>query len=231
MTKVSNLNRSVLALLILLAASICVPAQESVTRRRQVVSFAAPEADITINEQFANSFLDAIFNNLKEPSVTLNRGDQSGESGCQSIAVLKREVGGVRTTVHFESGRIAAPLAFAGSYYSSLLGCIQFEGSANAIVNLEFDRGRQALIGRVRVEEVHLTNVPSMVSGSLLSLAQSAIDARYNPFMILTLDQLSPRVPIAPAGGAIRLRAKEIRPEISPGLLRLKIVYEFAAAP
>ena len=76
MTKVSNLNRSVLALLIFLAASICVPAQESVTRRRQVVSFAAPEADITINEQFANSFLDAIFNNLKEPSVTLNRGDR-----------------------------------------------------------------------------------------------------------------------------------------------------------
>ncbi|HEY3027152.1 MAG TPA: hypothetical protein VGJ55_13470 [Pyrinomonadaceae bacterium] len=231
MTKVLNLNRSVLALLILVAASICVPAQESVTRRRQVVSSAAPEADITINEQFANSFLDAIFNNLKEPSVTLNRGDQSGQSGCASVAVLKREVGGVRTTVHFDSGRVMAPLAFAGSYYSSLLGCIQFEGSANAIINLEFDRGRQALIGRVRVEEVRLTNVPPLVSGSLLSLAQSAIDVRYNPFTILTLDQLSARVPIAPAGGALRLRAKEIRPEISPGLLHLKIVYEFVGAP
>ena len=231
MINVPNLNRPVLALLILAAASICVPAQESVTRRRQVVSFAAPEANITINEQFANSFLVAIFNNLKEPSVSLNRGDQSGQSGCSSVAVLKREVGGVRTTVHFESGRIAAPLAFAGSYYSSLLGCIQFEGSANAIINLEFDRGRQALVGRVRVEEVHLTNVPPLVSGPLLSLAQNAIDARYNPFTILTLDQLSPRVPIAPAGGAIRLRAKEIRPEISPGLLHLKIVYEFVGAP
>ncbi len=231
MIRVSNLNRPVLALLILVAGSICVPAQESVTRRRQVASSAAPEADITINEQFANSFLDAIFDNLKEPSVTLNRGDQSGQYGCQSVAVLKREVGGVRTTVHFDTGRVMAPLAFAGSYYSSLLGCIQFEGSANAIINLEFDRGRQALIGRVRVEEVRLTNVPPLVSGSLLSLAQSAIDARYNPFTILTLDQLSARVPIAPAGGALRLRAKEIHPEVSPGLLHLKIVYEFVAAP
>jgi len=130
MTKVPNLNRLVLALLMLLAGSICVPAQESVTRRRQVVSSVAPEADITINEQFANSFLDAIFDNLKEPSVTLNRGISRGNPVAKSVAVLKREVGGVRTAVHFDSGRIMAPLAFAGSYYSSLLGCIQFEGSA-----------------------------------------------------------------------------------------------------
>jgi len=204
-------------------------AQESVQRPRQVTSLATNEATVAINQQFANSFLNAIFDNLKEPSVSLGRSE--GQAGCGNVAILKREVAGVRTAVRFENGRIAAPLAFAGSYYSSLLGCIQFEGWANANITLEFDRGRQALVGRIKVEDVHLTNVPELVSGQLLGLAQTAIDNRYNPFTVVTLEQMSARVPIAPAGGALRLRAREIRPEITPGLLTLHLVYEFVGAP
>jgi hypothetical protein len=203
-------------------------AQESVRRPRQVSSVAGNEATVAINQQFANSFLDAIFEHLKEPSVSLGRSE--GQAGCGNVAILKREVAGVRTAVRFENGRIAAPLAFAGSYYSSLLGCIQFEGWANANITLEFDRGRQALVGRIKVEDVHLTNVPELVSGQLLGLAQTAIDNRYNPFTVVTLEQMSARVPIAPAGGALRLRAKEIRPEITPGSLTLHLVYEFVGA-
>jgi len=206
----------------------CANAQESGIRRRQVSNSPAAEATVTINQQFASSFLDAIFTNLKEPSVSLNRA--GAQYGCSNTATLKRELGGVRTTVRFESGHIAAPLAFSGSYYSSLLGCIQFEGSANATINLEYDRGRQELLGRLRVDDIRLTNVPTLASGPLLSLVQSAIDARYNPFTVLTLDQLSARAPIAPAGGALRLRAKEIRPEITPGSLQLHVMYDFVRA-
>lgn len=197
-------------------------------RRRQVTSSAPVEATVTVKQQFANSFLDAIFDNLNEPSVSLSG---SGADGCASVGRLKREVGGVKTAVRFESGRIAAPLAFSGSYYSSLLGCIQFEGWANATINLEYDRGRQALVGRVRIDDIHLTNVPAIVSGPLTSLVQPALDSRYNPFTVVTLDQLSARVPVPPAGGALRLRAKEIRPEITPGALQLHLVYEFVPAP
>ena len=205
-----------------------ISAQESAARRRQV-STPPAEATVAINEQFANSFLDAIFDNLKEPSVSLNRSG-SVEYGCASVATLKREVGGIRTNVRFQSGRISAPLAFAGSYYSSLLGCIQFSGWANTTINLEFDRGRQALVGRVKIEEITLPNIPSLASGALLGLVQTAIENRYNPFNVLTLEQLSSRVAIPPAGGALRLRAKEIRPEITPGSLRLHLVYEFVSA-
>lgn len=204
-------------------------AQESVRRPRQVTSLANNEATVAINQQFANSFLNAIFDNLKEPSVSLGRSE--GQAGCGNVAILKREVAGVRTAVRFENGRIAAPLAFAGSYYSSLLGCIQFEGWANANITLEFDRGRQALVGRIKVEDVHLTNVPELVSGQLLGLAQTAIDNRYNPFTVVTLEQMSARVPIAPAGGALRLRAREIRPEITSGSLTLHLIYEFVGSP
>jgi hypothetical protein len=214
-----------------ISSTSAVNAQESGMRQRQrqVTNSPAAEATVAINQQFANSFLDAIFDNLKEPSVSLSRTE--GQYGCANVASLKREVAGVRTAVRFESGRIAAPLAFAGAYYSSLLGCIQFEGWANATINLEFDRGRQALIGRIRIEDIHLTNVPALASGPLLTLVQNAIDTRYNPFNLVTLEQLSARAPIPPAGGALRLRAKEIRPEITPGSLQLHLVYEFTGSP
>jgi hypothetical protein len=202
-----------------------VSAQESTGRRRQVSNSPAAEATVAITQQFANSFLDAIFDNLKEPTVSLSSAGP--QYGCGNSASLKREVGGVRTAVQFENGRIVTPLAFAGSYYSSLLGCVQFEGWANATINLEYDRGRQALVGRVKIEDVHLTNVPVLLSGQLLGLAQNAIDARYNPFTVLTLEQVSARAPIAPAGGALRLRAKEIQPQITPGSLQLRLMYDF----
>ena len=47
---------------------------------------------------------------------------------------------------------------------------------------------------------------------------QAAIDSRINPLKILRPEQLSSVVPIAPAGGSLRLRAREVRPEIVPGL-------------
>jgi len=54
----------------------------------------------------------------------------------------------VRTAVHFENGRISGPLAFAGAYSSSLMGCIEFSGWADSEVNLEFDQSRRALVAR-----------------------------------------------------------------------------------
>ena len=44
---------------------------------------------------------------------------------------------------------------------------------------------------------------------------------------LFTLDQLSTRVNIQPAGGALQLRATLVRPEITPGALTLHITYEF----
>ncbi|HVS20391.1 MAG TPA: hypothetical protein VHD88_01015, partial [Pyrinomonadaceae bacterium] len=97
---------------------------------------------MTVNEEFLNSFLAAIFDNLKEPAMPLTIGGASsgGQNGCASEIRLKREVEGVRTAVHFESGRIVGPLAFAGAYSSTLMGCIEFSGSADSEVNLEFDQ-------------------------------------------------------------------------------------------
>ena len=193
----------------------------------------AGQATLTLNEQFFNGFLDAIFKNLKAPSTPLvitasdrERSDDSAKA-CPSVLTLQRENGGVRTTVKFEQGKMVAPLAFSGSYNSTLLGCLEFRGLANTEWDLEFDRTAQVLNAKIRITDMHLDNVPTLVKGSLVKLVQAALDSRINPLKILRPDQISSVVPIAPAGGSLRLRATEIKPEIVPGAIRLHITYEF----
>ncbi len=191
------------------------------------------EATLTIKEQFLNSFLDAIFANLRPPSTPLviteadkNRSDEAAKA-CRSEVALQRESGGVRTSVKFEQGRITAPLAFSGAYNSTLMGCLQFRGLAYTEWALEFDRGAQVLQARIRITDMRLENLPSMTQGSIAKLVQAAIDSRINPVKIVRTEQLSSLVPIAPAGGSLRMRAKELNPEILPGAVHLHITYEF----
>jgi hypothetical protein len=197
------------------------------------IAQAAAETTVTVNEQFLNSFLDSMFANLNAPSVPLvitaaDKERSPAESkACPNLITLQREEAGVRTAIKLEEGKISAPLAFAGSYDSTLLGCVEFRGWANTSWTLEFDRTRQALVANVLVNEIRLTNVPALAGGSLGKLVQAAIDKRINPLELLRLDQLSTRLPIAPAGGALRMRAREVRPEVVPGAVHLHIVYEF----
>jgi hypothetical protein len=223
------------------------------TRPRQTNSTApAAEATVTLNEQFLNALLEVMFTRLRAPSYPLslgivqkspNRNETAGknppatkavsgaaEGGCASVVVLEREMDGVKTAVHFEQGRIVAPLAFTGSYNTGLLGCMKFQGWADTNIKLEFDHARQALNARVDIVDVHLKGIPLLANGVVVDMVQSAIDQRVNPIEILRTEQLTARVPISAAGGALRLRAKELRPEITPGLLKLHIIYEFTPA-
>ena len=223
--------RSLVVFIVILISSISILAQESTaTRGRRISNASAAEATVTVNEQFLNSFLAAIFDNLQEPSMPLTIGGASTQgpgTQCASEIRLKREAQGVRTAVHFENGRITGPLAFAGAYSSTYLGCIEFSGWADAEVNLEFSSERRALVARFHLRDIHLNDVPAIANGPLLNMVQTAIDRRYNPVDLFTLEQLSTSVNIQPAKGALRLRAKEIRTEITPSALTLHIVYEF----
>lgn len=216
-----------LSILVVLFCSVEVVAQESASRGRRVSTSPAAEATITVNEQFLNTFLTAIFDNLNEPSMPLTIGGARSTSDCASEIRLKREAGGVRTAVHLENGRIAGPLAFAGAYSSGLMGCIEFSGWADSEVVLEYNSARRALVARFRLREIHLNNTPALLNGPLLQMVQGTIDQRYNPVELFTLEKLSTRVDIQPAGGALQLRAREIRPEITPSALMLHIIYEF----
>ncbi len=230
-----------------------VSAQESATRAREVGKGPA-EVTVTLNEQFFNSLLDAIFTRLKAPSFPLSiaragsenklpawaalekPGERlaahgnSGPGACDSVVRLEREMDGVKTAVRFERGRVVAPLAFTGSYSVALIGCINFQGWADTVINLDFDRERQVLSARVTVVDINLSNIPSLASGVVVGLVQNSIDRRINPVQILQATQLSTRVSITGSDGALRLRATEIRPEVLPGALSLHIFYEFTPA-
>lgn len=219
--------RKLLIFIVVLVSTNGALAQESNTRGRRVSNAPSAEATVTVNEQFLNSFLTAIFDNLQEPAMPLTIGNAAPSAQCPSEIKLKREVRGVRSAVHFQNGRITGPLAFAGSYSASYLGCIEFSGWADSEVNLEFNRERRALVARFRLREIHLNDVPMLANGPLVNMVQTAIDRRYNPVDLVTLEQLSTTVNIQPAKGALRLRAKDIRPEITPSGLTLHVTYEF----
>ena len=215
------------------------------TRPRQAVPLPAAEVTVVLNEQFLNSFLDAMFINLRSPSFPLSpagrdqnpghasapsASSSSSQDSCPSVIMLEREMDGVRTRVHFVNGQVVAPLAFSGSYYNSLIGCLPFKGWADTALNLEFNQERQVLRARVSIRDVHLRGVPSLANGPIVSLVQNAVDKRINPIDILQAGQLAAQVPITAAGGALRLRANEVRPEIVEGALRLHIFYDFIPA-
>jgi len=215
-------------LLLLLPLSQPAFAQESnANRERRTANGPAAEATVTINEQFLNSFLTAMFDNLNEPTMALTMGGAQSSPQCASEIRLKREISGTRTAVHFENGKIAGSLAFSGAYNASLVGCIEFTGWADTDVNLDYDSARRAVVARFQVRDVHLNNAPAILNGPLLTMVQAAIDRKYNPTELFTLDKLSTRVEIPPAGGALQLRAREVRTEITAAALTLHIIYEF----
>jgi hypothetical protein len=225
-TKTTRVVLSLVWILIAFAGCLRVAAQSAKPAR-------TGEATVTLSEQFFNSFLEAIFDNLKAPSMPLvitasdrNRTDQSAQT-CPSLLTLQREHGNVKTAVKFEQGRMVAPLAFTGSYNSTLLGCLEVRGWAQTEWSLEFDRAAQTLQARIKVTDIYLDNIPALARGSLMQLVQSAIDSRINPLKVLRPEQLSSVVPIPPAGGSLRLRAREVKPEIVPGSVHLLVIYEF----
>lgn len=228
-------------------AAIARAQAERATRPRTAADATpAAEATIILNEQFFNAFLDEVFKDLKAPSYKIagsfgearksgrqsdaEHGLSAGQNECASVIVLEREMDGVRTSVHFENGRIVAPLAFSGSYASTLLGCLKFQGWADTFMKLEFDPAKQVLNARLNVTDIHLSNAPKLASSLLVGLVQKAVDQRINPIEILQAAQLSARVPVAASGGALRLHAREVRPEVTPGALQLHIIYEFVRA-
>ncbi|HEX8249729.1 MAG TPA: hypothetical protein VF599_16240 [Pyrinomonadaceae bacterium] len=210
------------------------------------------EVIITLNEQFFDALLDAIFKNTTPPEFPIAKTsrassleprasmvssfveDQSPQienrpAVCSEVIRLKRENEGVRTSVRFREGKISAPIAFAGSYNPPLIGCVDFSGVAETNIDLEFDRQKQALVGRATVAGVNLSGAGGLGSGILARLVQSSMDKKINPIQILQMEKVSFVVPIQ-NGGSLRMKAVGIKHEITNGALNVRIAYEFQKA-
>lgn len=202
------------------------------------------EVTVSLNEQFFDAFLDALYQNAAPPEFSLaaygseNSSDRNSFSfanfnrlrnadpACSQTIKLLRESSGVRTAVRFREGKIYAPLAFSGNYNPPLIGCVDFAGFAEANIDLEFDRDSQRLIGRARVLNVSLNGTGGIGSGVLAKLVQSSIDAKINPIEIIRMDKLSFAVPIQNSG-SVKMNATGVRHDIANGVLNVHIAYQF----
>ena len=197
------------------------------------------EVTISLNEQFFDSLLDAVFANSPAPEFPLSKVEKRNEqtvlvsgfterrsAACGNSIILLRENKSTRTAVRFRDGKIYAPVAFSGSYSPPFVGCVDFGGYAEANVDVEFDRSTQKLIGRIRVLNVVL-NGANGVGGSLIArMVQSSIDKKLNPIEIVSLDKLS--LPFILQNSAkLKMKATGVRHEIANGALNVIISYEF----
>ena len=166
------------------------------------------------------------FGLCREDAAGRRSGFRHRLPGGLRFAIRALPSGGARTAAQFRDGQIRVPLAFSGNYAPPFVGCIEFSGWADSVLDLEFDQSSQKLIGRSRVTGVHLDGTGGMGSTAIAKLLQSSIDKRLNPIEIFPLDKLSFGIPI-PSTGTLRMRAVGIRHEVSNGVLNLRITYEF----
>ena len=221
----------------------------SVTQAQQTA-----EVSISLNEQFFDVLLEAVFTNLEAPKVSLaqsfNRRDAErpredvfwktigfekssasprlgGEKlFCDESIRLQREIDGVKTAVRFRNGKIYVPIAFKGNYNPPLIGCIDFQGWAETNVELEFDERNQTLVGRAKVLNVMLSGTGGVGSGLITRLVQSSIDSKINPIKILDMEKVSFVVPVQKSGN-LKMKALGVRHDIGEGVLNVHIKYQF----
>jgi hypothetical protein len=222
----------------------------------------AQKAEITIslNEQFFDALLDAMFQYAPPPEfpIAARTGEVKGRKGeeeifqssgsglgssfleaenaplanppCNETIRLLRETNNVRTSVRLRDGKISAPIAFSGSYSPPFIGCVDFAGVADADIDLEFDQDGQRLIGRVRIVNVALNGTGGVGGTVIACLVQSSIDKKINPIEILRMDKVSFVVPIQNSG-SLKMKATGIRQDIAAGSLNVHIAYEFQKGP
>jgi len=198
----------------------------------------AGTAQIVLRQDFFNNVLQTIFRDMNAPAFPLNlTGENRSESKATAFALqqnqcdgkitLLPEGSGVQTSLRFENNKIAAPLAFSGS--TSVLGqCIQFQGWAQANLELRFDAAQQNVLGQINIETVNLDGVNPLVSGFVTPIVQTTINNRVNPIQILQGKQIALNLPIAATNGNLQANVKDVRAEVKDNALNLYVIYDFA---
>ena len=196
---------------------------------------------VTLDERFFNAVLGTIFQDLGPPTfplqLTMIERDApespakirpaAFQGTCQNTIALLPQGSNVNTGVRFDQGKIMSALAFSGSY--NVFGnCVNFNGWAQANIQLSFDQANQTLYGQINVEGVNLEGTSPVVGGIITPLVQAAINQRINPLEILRAPQLTLAMPVQATGGTLNARVSDVRAEVTDAALRLHITYSFS---
>lgn len=187
----------------------------------------AGTAQIVLRQDFFNQVLDAVYRDMNAPSFALQKGE--GGSGCEDRITILNDGSGVQTRLSFENNKIAAPLAFSGSY-PSMFGCLQFTGRAQAALELRFDAERQAVLGQINAETIDLDGVNPFFSALLTPVIQSTLNERVNPIMVLDGRQIAVNLPLQATGSTLQGKVTDVRAEVKDNALNLYVTYQFAGA-
>jgi hypothetical protein len=179
-------------------------------------------AVLTLDEPFFNELLTSIFTDLGNPAFPLG----AEANGCANRITILPEGSNARTAVRFAENRVTAPLAFSGNYNIPIMGCRNFNGWAQAVIDLRYDAPQQIVFGIINVENVNLAGIDPLISNFVTPVVQNTINQRVNPIKILNTAQLNTAVPILATGGTLRAGVKDVRAEITDAL-RLHITYDF----
>ncbi len=194
---------------------------------------------VTVDEKFFDSLLGTIFSQLGPPQLKLSQRQNEGQEqtplrpvafqsqACSDVLVLNPEGDNVKTGVRFTGARIAAPLAFNGSY-SVLAQCVRFKGTGKATVDLSFDQAKQTVFGQLNVEDVTLDDVPPIVSSLVTAFVRKTIAEKLNPFEVLQVSQLALSLNIQASGGTLKARVKDVHAEVQEAVLKLYLTYDFS---
>ena len=183
-------------------------------------------AQIVLRQQFLNEALGTIFKEMSAPAFPLSEPS----ADCEGRITIQPEGSGVQTGVTFENNRIAAPLAFTGSY-ASPVGCVRFSGWAQSNFEMRFDPQSQTVYGLLNVETVNLDGVNPVMSGLVTPLVQSTINTRVNPIRILDGRQIAVNLPVAAANGNLQAAVTDVRADVRDNALNLYVIYDFAGGP
>jgi hypothetical protein len=188
-------------------------------------------AVIQLNQEFFTPVFQTLLREGSAPSFPLSLTGQTTDQPVNEIQcgkiTLKPEGSGAVTSVRMENGQILVPIAFTGNF-NALGSCYDFNGWAQANLELRFDETQQIVVGQINVQTVNLDGVPPVASGLITPIVQSTLNNRVNPVQILRGDQIALKVPIKSTGTTLQARVKDVRAEVKDSSLFLYIIYNFS---
>lgn len=147
---------------------------------------------------------------------------------CTNTITLLPEGSNVQTALSFSDNKISMPLAFKGSNYITLFGCVEYAGWAQANLELRYDESQKTVFGQINVETVNVDGLSPTISGFVTPVVQTTLNNRVNPVTILRGDQIRLNLPIAATGGNLQAQIQDVRAEVKDNALNLFVIYDFA---
>lgn len=195
-------------------------------------------AQIVLNQEFFNSILQTMFDEMEAPSyplkLSLNTTIKDSKSTkfalqnnqCEGKIKLLKEGSDVQTSVRFENNQMNVPLAFSGS--ANVFGnCVELKGWSQANLELRFDKEKQMVYGIVNVQTVNLDGIAPFITNIVTPLIQNALNQNVNPIEIINGKQISVDLPISAMGGNFQADIKDVRAEVKDKALNLYVTYDF----